>query len=695
MGGLCSASNTPCTSNLDCPSNQTCTGSHGQCSTTNMPCTSDGDCTTSETCTGARSPLRLNVLTCRNRRPGLNNDQKAFPFDRSNWSGKGIGVQTRVLDDLAAHSAVFPRAHLAGIACTASRHTFMLGRHQRHLNYLLAGGSGALECQSGPPKGCSSNSDCTGASGPPCRPVRTIPRLLSDLTADDNKGFYRTLGAGKVEFYTGNDGFTSENGQTAKAIGKWYCTDGCRENQMCTTDSGQCQQCATCESALNNQGIPQQAKDNEWADIRPFIETYVDTGSDNRQSKLMNPFFIWYGPNVPHEDPDPDPYFNALYSAAPPSPYACDDPNQPCLGTEERQHFARISWFDVGLGTVLDYLKGACVCMKDSTNTATRMSLYDTTVVIVLNDNGFFLPHAKRTWTENGHRTTLIVSEPGHRLPTPAPKPHVFGRDFAHASDLMQTILGYASIPLDQRPQYGFGHDLKPLIQSPSTLRDVQYGEKGEDHLTPKTGPHYAINRPGLVGVCERRNTLTGHFRPCVHDNDCGGNEGEGSCHLPEVPGTSKAKRCVNRLDMACDTDADCADSRLCRDSVCLYNVSLGSYADFDGRPCPGGPGQCVPEGVCQEVVLKAEASSSANLKYVWDVNENPDQDKKRSLLKLDRQYPGDEGYVGPCLRSQFEQCLWTFRHYDQYAKQIPPPRCWPPTCGQAPGWGCTAGCTD
>src|SRR5947207_3136593 len=87
--------------------------------------------------------------------------ETASPFDRSNWSGKGIGVQTRVLDDLAAHSAVFPRAHLAGIACTASRHTFMLGRHQRHLNYLLAGGSGALECQSGPPKGCSSNSDCT------------------------------------------------------------------------------------------------------------------------------------------------------------------------------------------------------------------------------------------------------------------------------------------------------------------------------------------------------------------------------------------------------------------------------------------------------------------------------------------------------------------------------------------------------
>lgn len=595
--------------------------------------------------------FRLGDLTCRSRDPNADasTPNGAFPFNRSEADSTTAFPQTPFLDALAQRASVFTRAQVAGVACAPSRRTLMLAKHQRHLHYLFAGnGDGAMQCNI-ELKGCSSNADCT-LPGDFCTDVRTLPEVLSDLTGQD----YQSFGIGKVEFVSNNTGFTElDDLNSAKPpFGKFQCLDGCPAGAGCCAT---CQQCEA-DLAAHPPIVPVEARASV-ADVFSFIERRTILAGRSGSSILTHPFFIWYGPNIPHDGNNPEPFFLSLY------------PNlQPAI----QQHFARISWLDVGIQAVLQYLQGSCVCGQDATGAPVKQALFDRTVVIVLADQGYLLPNAKGQPTENNLRQVLIISDPRQRPPSSTLAPHVFSDDLVHISDLMPTILDYAGVPPGRWPVYAFARDLKPLIEDPSRapIRDIQFGEPGSQNITVSVQSHFAINRALMVGVCA--NAVDpgfgyNHHRPCVRDADCdAGGRLEGPCISPGDPA---AQRCVNRPDVRCATDAACAVG-LCTSGRCRHDPSLGSYKSFDGSAC-FADAQCAPPGVCRPIMLKAVATPLGTVASLYDINFDPDE--ANDLLEL------DPGYLGPCLRSEFEQCLFQFRQGGApWVPFIPPPSCHP-----------------
>jgi arylsulfatase A-like enzyme len=602
--------------------------------------------------------FRLDELTCRNRYGATGRRPNGqFPYDRSKNETGTPRVITPALDDLAEHGAVFTRTHVAGVACIPSRRTLMLGRYQRHVQALIAYSDGSHECQIAP-HGCISDADCPDA-GDFCRPVRTLPRVLDDATGGD----YESFAIGKLQFLNPVPGFDETDlGGGTRDLGQYHCLHGCTKEEGC------CASCQECLADLAAGRIPEKAR-TAIAEIPDFIErrTIVrEEGPDGIASEQTHPFFVWYGPSMPHGGPKPEPFFVDLYADS-------------GLSTRNKDQFARISWYDSTVATLVDYLRGSCVCMPGP-NGPTKQSLFDNTVVFALADQGFLLPRSKGQPSENGHRTTMIVSAPGHRAPGTPVAPHVFSDQIAHVSDIMQTMLAYAGVPPEERRPYAYARDLRPFIENPAlgTIRDLEYGERGSSSLSGVGGINYIENHGGMVGVCAGPAPGHGQYRPCVRDADCTF-EGrtEGPCVMPDQP---MGKRCVNRPDLRCDVDADCAPSNgtLCASNACVRAPLLGSFAQFDGAAC-GADADCLPQGVCEPLMMKAQGSGSGTgrIRYLWDIQGDPDQ--ARNLLTLDRDY------LGPCLRGEMENCLYRFRAEAEPYKHARLPDCYPQAlCGPA-----------
>jgi hypothetical protein len=488
MNGQCSGSPYAlCTSEMDCPTGERCE-STARCTTGESPpgefppCVSDDDCpsgasaravadwrpnagkpcTTSAQCGGGDcelKPLRLAELTCRNRQPAAvdpdaathcadgadapvhNQDIQHFPFDRQKYPCAGtttaerLAVRTPVLDTLAAQGAVFTRAHVGGNACKSSRRVMHHGKYQRHLQYLW--GPGRATVQSRREQGTGG---CAQAAALPCLPARvrtcTIAWWLTQSPAAlGNERVYKTAAFGKLESFSPPVGsFDATLSSSKRSVGKFTCLG----------DD------ATCYATLKNQryfdpptpGLLPKSVFTRQKGIGKLIEFVTDSGvlytDAQGRSRRDHPFYIWYGPNIPHESPRPE---DALYTL-----YAGKEAKL------EQEHFGRASWLDAGVGGFIEYLKRTCVC----STSRQRESLYASTVVLVLTDNGFLLKGAKQNRRENTHRTVMIVNEPRHRKQGTATIGHrILGYDMPHAIDLLPTIMGYAGLPTSRRRAVG------------------------------------------------------------------------------------------------------------------------------------------------------------------------------------------------------------------------------------------------
>lgn len=356
------------------------------------------------------------------------------------------------------------------------------------------------------------------------------------------------------------------------------------------------------------------------------------------------PFFIWFGPNLPHEGPTPDAILEGLY-----------DPNPgdglPPYDKVEFKHYARVSWTDAMIGGLRYHLKRSCACGADGQ----IHSLYENTVFIVLADHGFLPFDSKGKTTEDKVRTPMIISAPDDRaggwgapgFESSWQKTHrVFDDELGNAIDLLPTIIEYSQekVPGANRlwfpgstslqEDYPHGRKVRSLIAArrAGTLpvraerRDVFFGEAGapdtEGNNKPDSGgPRYLVTRPGLFGVCQAAYTNPSdstkkHVHPCLANADC---PGGATCHCP--PGSAswctslsygnKWKRCVNRPDVRCLNDSDCDVSTDCPASGRCDGSVAGAYKDFAGKPCTADE-QCLPPGVCQPFVLKAVADTLA-----------------------------------------------------------------------------------
>ena len=145
--------------------------------------------------------------------------------------------------------------------------------------------------------------------------------------------------------------------------------------------------------------------------------------------KEQKPFLLWYAPFMPHTPHNPPKRLLDKY-------------DRPDRAMDVAKYYAMCEWFDETCGELLSYIE--------------EKDLTQNTMVIYIADNGWvagstytgdpqkktgepFAPRSKGSPYENGIRTPIMVSWPGHMLPG-------YTQDLAHAIDIFPTIATAADL---------------------------------------------------------------------------------------------------------------------------------------------------------------------------------------------------------------------------------------------------------
>ncbi len=638
-GGYCT--NRPpgtfsCSEDIDC--NDTCeavnaNGSAGDaddwlCARTPESCGPRTDCPVwGQQCTTGQNPLRLHDLSCRYRQPG--DDSWQYARGTPPPAREQI-VHTPTIDLLAAEGIVFGRAHVGGQKCTPGREALTLGRVLRHRNSITLGQDNLHQCRhwssSTPeldlPYECDANNNghCAGYGSGICDDFHTIAWWLNGGTSDPMGRLpSHRIAVGKIE--VGNAAAQSysaeeQTGKSGPKVGKFACNAG-----------------SQCAQALQCGQIPTasyQAGDSSVAPLMSEVATAM-TASGSDPTK---PFFAWYAPVLPHVGTNAE-FFDTLY-----------EPPGTTLDAGEK-HLSRVSQFDAGLGTIIDELKRTCVC-----DDGTKTSLWDHTTMVVTADNAYLLPNSKNDngqAGENAHRAALIVRPPGGT----DGKVMDEQSQLAAFYDVLPTAIDYVGHASNTTPdamnRYPLARTLAPFVDggmSQGFVRDLFYGGNGLDDTIGDNDRAYLINRAGYFGLCA--NSLTAspqnHRRPCLENSDC---DAADTCVMD-------ARRCVNRPSQGCTSDAHCAcDAGGCGAQACSASLDVctftNDFSDYRGMACTSAA-DCVPEGACRPVMLKAVRSGNnqgvRRTTRLYDLNWTPDdvvsqQSDPNNLLA------GDPAYLG------------------------------------------------
>jgi len=184
--------------------------------------------------------------------------------------------------------------------------------------------------------------------------------------------------------------------------------------------------------------------------VTEFIEDHAD-----------QPFFVWYGPALPHTPLNAPDRFYKYYEDR-------DD-----LSESAKLYYANIAWFDWGVGELLDSLR--------------EQRVLDNTLIIYVNDNGWEQdanveyadnhvtfanggPRGKGSFFETGFRTPIIFYWQGKITAI---------RDtetLASAIDIMPTILDYVGV---DAPEGLPGYSLRPAVEGDTlpSARDYFVGK--------------------------------------------------------------------------------------------------------------------------------------------------------------------------------------------------------------------------
>ncbi|GLQ21569.1 sulfatase [Algimonas porphyrae] len=192
------------------------------------------------------------------------------------------------------------------------------------------------------------------------------------------------------------------------------------------------------------------------APVTDFIDTHAD-----------EPFFLWYGPALPHTPLNPPQRFYKFYE------------DRADLSESAKLYYANITWFDWSVGQLLDSLA--------------ENRVLDNTLIVYFNDNGWeqppdaeyvgndiYLanggPRGKTSFFETAFRTPVIfywADEIAAQRDTTT---------LVNAIDVMPTLMDYAGLP--DNPDLP-GYSLRPLIEG-GTLPDAR------DHMIGKMTRHRA-----------------------------------------------------------------------------------------------------------------------------------------------------------------------------------------------------------
>lgn len=173
--------------------------------------------------------------------------------------------------------------------------------------------------------------------------------------------------------------------------------------------------------------------------LREGLDPVFDFIDRNRDG----PFFIWFAPKLPHIPHDPPAEFLR--------PYIGED-----LPIDVVTYFGAVSWFDAGLGQLVDHLD--------------QIGIRDRTLIVYASDNGWEEvggtgvmggPSAKMSLYDPGFRTPVIFDWPG-RIPA--------GRvieTLISLADVFPTLLSFAGI---EAPPNRDGRDLRSVIEGSKPL---------------------------------------------------------------------------------------------------------------------------------------------------------------------------------------------------------------------------------
>lgn len=182
------------------------------------------------------------------------------------------------------------------------------------------------------------------------------------------------------------------------------------------------------------------------APVTDFIANHAD-----------QPFFVWYGPALPHVPLNPPDEFYKYFE------------DRADLSESAKLYYANIAWFDWGVGELIDSLR--------------EQRVLDNTLIVYINDNGWEQaadveyandhitfanggPRGKGSFFETGFRTPIIFYWQGQIAAL---------RDtqtLASAIDVMPTLLDYAGI---DAPNGLPGHSLRPAIQGQALPQDREF----------------------------------------------------------------------------------------------------------------------------------------------------------------------------------------------------------------------------
>ena len=164
---------------------------------------------------------------------------------------------------------------------------------------------------------------------------------------------------------------------------------------------------------------------------------------------LENPFFLWYAPELPHYPFDaPEKYYDI---------YKDED-----MTESAKRYYANCTWFDDGVGELLDYLK--------------KVGEYENTLFIYVNDNGWEQTPDQEFWNDpmrshnGGDKGKISLFDQSFRTPIIFSWDGMIKKDIQlnhliHSSDITATILDYLDIEI---PRNFYGKSYKTAIDGDS-----------------------------------------------------------------------------------------------------------------------------------------------------------------------------------------------------------------------------------
>lgn len=202
------------------------------------------------------------------------------------------------------------------------------------------------------------------------------------------------------------------------------------------------------------------------------------------------PFFVWFAPQLPHIPHDPPPEFVRPYLAG-------------GLPADVATYFGAVSWFDAGLGQLIDHLD--------------RIGIRDQTLVVYAADNGWEEltmtgpePLVKQVASMGGPSGKMSLYDPGFRTPVIFDWPGRIPPDrvintLISLADVFPTLLSFAGIEAVPNRD---GRDLRSVIEGSELLEPKpQIGNVEVVRSDTRSGEHVSNRRLAPGGYFYRDDT--------------------------------------------------------------------------------------------------------------------------------------------------------------------------------------------